>query len=82
MGTAVFIESRFFILVTQGVGFVGALAYLLCLQGLDFSPELLYDSWHCLHDGVLGRHVVGLLGHLSCKVYIGVSEVSHFRPVF
>ena len=26
--------------------------------------------------------MIGLLGHLSCKVNIGVSEISHFCPIF
>ena len=37
-----FIAPPFFLLVTQGVVFLGDLACLLCLQGPYFSLELLY----------------------------------------
>ena len=82
MGLAVFISPPVSLLVTRGVGFLGALDCLFRLCGLDLPLELVYKFFHCLHGSVLGGPVVGLLGHFSCKVFIGVSEVSHCRPVF
>ena len=40
LGPAVFIAPSVSLLVTQGVGFLGALAFLLRLQGLDLPLDV------------------------------------------
>ena len=81
MGLAVvFVAPPFSLLVTLEVVFLGALACLLRLQGIDFPLELLYYFCCCLHGGVLSCHVVGLRVPLSFQASICVSEVSHWLP--
>ena len=48
-----------------------------CHQGLDVPLEFLNEILHGVDSGILGRHVVGLLGYLIFQVLVGVSEVSH-----
>ena len=81
IGPAIFVAPTVSLLVTPGVGFLGALVWLICLQGLDLPLNLLYYFWYFLHDGVLGCHVVGLRGHLICQVSVCVSLVSQCWPL-
>ena len=82
MGPELVVAQPVYLLTTQGVKFLGDLAQFLGLQGLDLTLELFYEFLHRFNRGILGCHVIGLLSHLRFEVHIGVTEVSHCRPVF
>ena len=82
MGAAVWAAPPASLLVSQGSVFLGALASLPCCQSLDVPVGFLNEFMHGFYGCIIGFRVVGLLCHLSYQVFVGVSEVSHCRPVF
>ena len=82
MGPEVWTGPPASLFVSQGSGFLCALAGLPCRNGLDVPLDFLYDFMHGLYGGIIGRHVVVLFGHLVFQVRVGVSEVGHCRPAF
>ena len=75
------VTPTFAFIVTICVWFLGGLDRKIDLQGLDLPFNLDNRLLHCDHCRVLGCHFIGIICHLYCQVHVGVSEVSHFRPV-
>ena len=68
--------------VSQISGFLGALSSLPFRQFLDAPLYFLNELLHGVYGDIISCHMVGLLSHLIYEVLVGVSEVSHSRPVY
>ena len=66
MGPSLLVSPLSSLLVSQGFGFLGALVGLPFLQGLDVPLEFLDEFVHFFYGCILGRNVIGLIGHFSC----------------